>query len=84
MIVDDQSNILKSESLGLILLFTVAPGTPTLSLRLSEREVYGRFIYLSIYPSIASKVTQRRDEYVKGNFKKKDILERVRYLIEEW
>ena len=55
MLIDDQDNIiLKSQYLGLILSSMVAPGTTTLSLQVSERELYGRFIYLSICLSIAS------------------------------
>jgi len=55
VLIDDHNNIiLRSQCLGSILLSTVAPGTPTLCPQVSERELYGRFIYLSIYPSIAS------------------------------
>ena len=59
MLIDDQNNIIvKSQFLGLILSSMVAPGTTTLSLQVSERELYGRFIYLSIYPYIVNKGRQ--------------------------
>ena len=46
------NNIVKSQCLGSILL------EPALGPHISEREVYVEFIYLSIYPPIASKKEQ--------------------------
>ena len=41
--------ISKLKCLELIPMLTVAPGTPTLSTQVSEREVHVQFIYLSTY-----------------------------------
>ena len=66
-------------------MFNVASGTLMLSLQVSEREVYGRFIYLAIYPSIASKRKKIRNKFIKENGKeKKRHLDQVSYSTEKW
>ena len=55
----------------------VALGKLILGLRVLERELYLRFVYLPIYPSIASKGKQRRNRYIKesrkGDFEIRDL-----------
>ena len=45
----------EAECLGLILWLMLAAGTLTLGLRILERNLYVRFIYPTVCPSIASK-----------------------------
>jgi len=47
----------------------VARGKITLGLRALERELYMRFIYLPIYPPIAGKGKQGRNEHIKESWK---------------
>ena len=59
----------------------VAPGTPTLGFQVSERELHGPFIYLSIYRERGKTQEWIHKQELK---KKKNILEQVRYSKEEW
>jgi len=68
--IDAEKNaILESQCLGLIPLSVVALGKITLGLRALERELYMRFIYLPVYPSIAGKGKRGRNEYIKESWK---------------
>jgi len=57
--------ILGSQCLGLIPWPVVALGTITLEVRVLERELYVRFMYLPVYRSTAGKGKRGRDEYIK-------------------
>jgi len=65
-LIDAEKNIiLESQCLGLIPWPVVALGTVTLEVRVLERELYVRFMYLPVYRSTAGKGKRGRDEYIK-------------------
>jgi len=71
-LIDAEKNIiLESQCLGSILWLTVALGVIALGLRALERELYMRFIYLPVDPSIAGKGKRRRNEYIKESRKRR-------------
>jgi len=72
-LLDIRNHVMKSQCRGSIILLK-APGLQ--EPHVSEREVYVQLIYLTIYPSIASKEKQGGNRHMKKSGKKRRFVTR--------